>query len=136
MQGAVIEHRSGYLSADCERRDARELAELYRTLAVECMATQADRVLVNAANCDAESHHALRDAFTTMLLAGIPRGFRLAMITTSPRARAFFLELQGDLRRLDVDAALFVEERPAVEWLLAKIAPRNSPTQNGARPQA
>ena len=136
MQSAVIERRSGYLSADCERRDARELAELYRALAVECIATQADRMLVKANHCGADGHRALRDALTTIILAGMPRGLRLAMVTDIPSIRSFFLELQADLRRLNIDVALFAEERTAVEWLLGKGAARTSTASNGARPQA
>ena len=135
MQGAGIEHRLGYLSVDCEHRDARELAELYRALAVKCIATQADRLLVKASHCRPEGHQALRDALTTIVLAGMPSGFRLAMVTAIPSIRSFFLELQGDLRRLNIDVALFAEERAAVEWLQAKGAARTSAAQNGARAQ-
>ena len=135
MQSALIEHRAGYLCANGERLNGRELAELYRALAVECLAKQADRVLVHAPDGSAEGLLALRDAFTTMILAGIPSGFKLAMIATAPGTRHFLLELQADLQRLDIDAALFVEEATAVEWLLGKAVARTSTAKDGARPQ-
>lgn len=132
-----IEGRGDYLSVDCGHHSVpSEVSELYRMLAVECVEKQIDRVLVKAANCSPEGHLALRDALTVMILAGIPSGFRLAMVTDMARVQHLFLELQGDLRRLSIHLALFTDEANAVEWLLRKGMQHADARQAGAQEQA
>lgn len=135
--GSGIEHRAGLLMVDCGCRDgARDVPALYRAFAAECLAKQIDRVLVKAADCSPDGHYALRDALTVMLLAGMPSGFKLAMVTGKARIHSFFLELQRDLQRLSIDLALFADEEQAVKWLQAKAARPAEPHRHDAHPQA
>lgn len=136
MKDSALEPRAGYLSVDCRCADARAMSEACRELAVECLEKQVNRVLVDAIDCDPEGHHALRDAFTMMILAGIPDRFRLALLTDVPRVRALFADLQRDLRLLNIEARLFGREAEAVEWLLPASAGRAGETRRGAQQQA
>lgn len=125
MKDGDIQQCTGYLLVDCDRREGtRAVSELYRGFAVECVTKHINRVLVKAADRGPEGHYALRDALTVMLLAGIPPGFKLAMVTGVAHVQPFLLELQRDLRHLSIHLALFADEQQAVEWLRAKGAPR------------
>ena len=112
-----VEHHSGYLRVDCSNPDRHEMAEACRQMAQECITSETNRVLVYADGCDPEGHLPLRNAFTTMLLAGIPSGFRLALVTDVPRVWALFTDLERDLLVLNVLVKAFTRENDAVEWL-------------------
>ena len=128
MDGGRLEHRAGYVSVICDRHgDAHGVSALYQELAIECVATRANRVILKAIDCSSEGHHALRNAFTTMILTGIPADFRFALVTNVPRIRVLFLDLQRDLWRLGIHAAHFTDETQALEWLQAKGAPHLPP---------
>ena len=114
--GGITQH-SGWLALDCPRVSARELSQLYRDFAVACLREQVDRALVRASGGNADDHLGLRDAFTTMLLAGIPSGFRVALLARSPSVLEVFQALRVDLRRVRLDAAVFVDETEALDWL-------------------
>ena len=115
-RGGITQH-SGWLALDCPRVGVREISQLYRDFAVACVNQQVDRSLLQASDGDAHDHLGLRDAFTMMLLAGIPSGFRVALLARSPRVLELFHALRSDLRRLRVDAAVFVDETEALDWL-------------------
>lgn len=105
------------------------MSEACRAFAIECLTRQINRVLVDATGCEPEGHYALRDALTTMLLAGIPSRFGLALVTEAPRVRALFRDLQRDLRALHVSAMVFEREDEALDWLLqAPAAPQATET--------
>lgn len=123
MSEASIEQRAGYLAVDCgQGSNGRAIAEIYRELAVQCVTKQVSRVLVKAADGSVEGQHALRDALTSILLAGMPPDFRLAMVTGLARMESFFVELQRDLQRLSVHIAVFSDENEALQWLHARAA--------------
>lgn len=128
--------RAGCLFADCDNADLGEMAQVCRELAVECVSREANRVLVLANGCDPDGHLALRNAFTTLLLAGIPSGFRLALITDVPRVRALFGDLERDLRVLNVHAKVFGDEGQAVEWLRQSAASQPMQDARASRRQA
>ncbi|HUQ75763.1 MAG TPA: hypothetical protein VM183_13645 [Burkholderiales bacterium] len=117
MQVTRLERHPGYLAVHCSAAAQRELSQLYRDLAVECLETQVKCVLLDALDSDPENHHGLRDALTTMVLAGIPPGFRLALVTNVPSLQRMFAFLVRDLEILDIPTRLFEEKSAAVEWL-------------------
>ena len=123
VKNARIECRADCLIADCTNADAGEMAQACRDLAAQCLSRELNRVLVHANGCHPEAHHLLRNAFTTMLLAGIPAGFRLALVTDVPRVWALFADLQRDLALVKVHAKAFNHESDAVEWLRAASRP-------------
>lgn len=136
MKCSVIEPRPGYLWVDCRNADARGMSEACRALAVECLTKEINHVLIDAIDCDPDGHQALRDAFTMMILAGIPDRFRLALVTDVPRVQVLFDDLQRDLLLLDIRARRFGRESDAVEWLVPARAARTGETERGAEQQA
>jgi hypothetical protein len=117
----------GYLRVDCGDRIGAELSEIYRAFAAICIAKQAQRVLVSSGDGDIDGHRALRDALATMLLAGIPAGFRIALVTGNRAIERMFHDVRSDLRVLDIEAGIYATEKAAVEWLLAERASKADP---------
>ena len=136
MNNKRVEFRAGCLFADCGSADLGEMAQACRELAAECVSRDVNRVLVLADGCDPEGNLALRNAFSIMLLAGIPTGFRLALVTDVPRVRALFVDLERDLRILRVHAKAFGDESEAVEWLHQPAASHAVSDERATRRQA
>ena len=136
MNNNRVEFRAGCLFTDCVNADLEEMAQACRQLAAECLSRDVNRVLVLANGCDPEGNLALRNAFSTMLLAGIPTGFRLALVTDVPRVRALFADLERDLRVLNVNAKAFGDESEAVEWLRQTAASQPIADKRTSRRQA
>jgi hypothetical protein len=108
---------NGYLLVEVGRGTVTEVAEIYRSLAYVCVKQQLKRVLVKAADDDAAGERALRDCFATMLLAGIPSDFRLALVAATVQIGARYRLAQHDLALVKVDAKIFDSEEDAVRWL-------------------
>ena len=123
---AGVEHRGRYLRVDCRRADRRIWVERCRALADVALARDASRVLVDATDCEPEGQRSLRDALTTLVLAEIGGGLRLAVVTNVPAVRASFITLERDLLVLDMHVRLFADEKYALEWLLAREPTRRA----------
>ena len=123
-----LELRGECLWADCREADERELAQVCRALAVSCIEKDVKRVLIDATQCDPEGVGAVRDAFTMMMLAGIPSGFRAAFVTDVRRAYAYFADLERDLTLLHVQAKVFADTGAASDWL-ASAARSGAPAE-------
>ena len=95
-----------------------EVQECYRALANECVTGACTRVLVigNAA-LDAFSHLALRDALRAMALAGVPPGFRLAVVALTGNLIAIYDTAVIEAARLGIEARRFITEEDAARWL-------------------
>jgi hypothetical protein len=85
----------GHLLVDPGRGTATELAAIYRDVAVLCIEQQIRRVLVRPGDDDPAGERCLRNAMTTMVLAGLPR----------------------DLCTAGVGAKIFETEDNATRWL-------------------
>jgi hypothetical protein len=109
-----------YVLIDCTDCLGREIARLYRDFAAACVERRLERVLVKAGGGDPQDHLSLRDAFTAMMLGGIPSGFRIALVAPAGRIEAVFRALQRDLCQLRIEAAVFGCEDEAREWLLSR----------------
>ncbi|HEX9434740.1 MAG TPA: hypothetical protein VF936_18340, partial [Burkholderiales bacterium] len=96
---------------------AAELQSTYRAFAVLCIKNRITRALVKAIDSDPAGEHALRDAFTMMLLAGIPAGWKLALVADTPAVEARYRNAQRDLTMAGVEARLFANEQEALSWL-------------------
>ena len=107
----------GYLVVEARLTNGAEVADIFRSLAVRCLEKQINRVLVKAGDNDSAGERALRDAFTTMLLAGLPLGFRIALVAGTPAIQARYRTAQRDLALAGVDARLFESEAEAIGWL-------------------
>ena len=136
MDARGIEHHSQYVAVDCRDADARMWSERTRAFAVACIEQNVNRVLVDATDCDTEGHYALRDALTTLILAGIPTGFRLALVTNVSRLQALFGPLQRDLQLLQIPARCFAEDGEAIDWLVGAPAAQALGAHTDAHQQA
>ena len=117
-QGALqLRENSGCLVLGFGPTTPHELGELYRAFAVLCIEKQSRQAMILAGDADRAGEQALRVAVTMMLLAGIPRDFRLALIATSPEVAAAYRAAPDDLCAAGVAARLFDSEGDAVRWL-------------------
>ena len=106
----------GYLRADSRCSEAREIAALFREVAVTCVQKQTTRLLI-IVDDDPAGQRALRDALTVMVLAGIPSQFRLAIVAASDRASVAYRQAQRDFCAAEVTTRLFDSETDAATWL-------------------
>jgi hypothetical protein len=111
-----ITQSDGYLRVDVGN-GAAEVQEIYRALAAACLEQQVTRVLVRAGSDDPVSEHALREAVTTLLLAGMPPDFKLALVADSPRIEARYRNAERDLCLANVNTKIFDDESKAARWL-------------------
>jgi hypothetical protein len=107
----------GYLVVEPGMSSAAELQSTYRAFAVLCIKNRITRALVKAIDSDPAGEYALRDAFTMMLLAGIPAGWKLALVADTPAVEARYRNAQRDLTMAGVEARLFANEQEALSWL-------------------
>ena len=112
-----LRETSGCLVLEFGRMTAHELGELYRSFAVLCIEKQFRRALILAGDPDRAGEQALRVAATMMLLAGIPRDFRLALVTASAEVAATYHVARRDLCAAGIAARLFDGEQDALRWL-------------------
>lgn len=107
----------GYLRADSRCSGAREIAALFREMAMTCVQKQATRLLIIVDDDDPAGERALRDALTVMVLAGIPSEFKLAIVAASERASVAYRQAQRDFCAAEITTRLFDSETDATRWL-------------------
>ena len=118
MSGELqLREASGRLVLKYGPSTAQELGDLYRDFAVLCVEKQYRQALVVAGEEQHAGEQALRCAVTMMLLAGIPRDFRLALVAASTNVAAAYRRAQRDLCAAGVAAELFDSEQDATSWL-------------------
>ena len=118
MSGELqLREASGRLVLKYGPSTAQELGDLYRDFAVLCVEKQYRQALVVAGEEQHAGEQALRCAVTMMLLAGIPRDFRLALVAASTNVAAAYRRAQRDLCAAGVAARLFDSEQDATSWL-------------------
>ena len=118
MSGELqLREASGRLVLKYGPSTAQELGDLYRDFAVLCVEKQYRQALVVAGEEQHAGEQALRCAVTMMLLAGIPRDFRLALVAASTNVAAAYRRAQRDLCAAGVAAELFESEQDATSWL-------------------
>lgn len=115
--GIYFKHVDGHVLVDLGSATTREMEGTYRDLAVYCIEKQVRRVLVRPGDDDPVGEHALRIAMTTMVLAGLPAEFRLALLADSTPLQTRYRKTEHDLRAAGVDAKMFDSEDGARRWL-------------------
>ena len=106
-----------YLRAEFGNGTRRESAELYRAVAVTCVEQQITRLLIVAGDDEPANERALRNALTTMVLAGISPAFKLAVVADEPRVAYAYRNLQRDVTAAGVTTRVFDNEEEATSWL-------------------
>ena len=112
-----IRRNGGYLLVELGGSSDGETADICRALAVFCVHNGVKQLLVKLGDEGVVAERSLRDAMTTMLLAGISPDFKLALLAENPRIKMLYRNAQRDLSLAGVDAKLFDREEDADRWL-------------------
>ena len=113
----ALPYSGGHLRLEFGYATVTEIAELYRALAVTCVERQITRVLIVAGDDEPAGERALRNALTMMVLAGVPRGFRLALVAAVPRVADTYRNTPRDFTAAGIGTRLFDSEADAAHWL-------------------
>ena len=116
--GCLIELKEEHLRVAVGPALSDEVQECYHAFANECVTRTCNRVLIiGKAKFDAFSHLALRDVLRSMALAGVPAGFRLAVVANTANLIAVYDTAVVEAGRLGIDAKRFMTEQDAARWL-------------------
>ena len=116
--GCVIEAQEEHLRVSVGPALSVEVQDCYHAFANVCLTRTCKRVLIiGNAKIDAFSHLALRDVLRSMALAGVPAGFRLAMVADTANLIAVYDTAVVEAGRLGIDAKRFMTEQDAARWL-------------------
>ena len=116
--GCLIELKEEHLRVAVGPALSDEVQECYHAFANECVTRTCNRVLIiGNAKIDAFSHLALRDVLRSMALAGVPAGFRLAVVANTANLIAVYDTAVVEAGRLGIDAKRFMTEQDAARWL-------------------
>lgn len=119
-KGCEILQSPGYLRGSVGPGLADEVQECYRAFVNECLQRGCTRALVlGRAQLDAFNHLALRDALRAMSMAGLPDGFRIALIAETPDLIAIYDAAVVEAGRCGIDARRFQTLAEAEGWLAA-----------------
>ena len=117
-EGCDIDQAQGYIRVSVHSGLAQEVQECYRTFVNECLQRGCSRALIlGTARYDAFYHLALRDALRSMAVAGLPSGFRLALVAGSPDLIAVYDAALVEAGRCGIEARRFLDEAAAKGWL-------------------
>jgi hypothetical protein len=118
IEGCEIGRKDRDLRAVVSSRRAEDVQRCYRAVATECVAGQCRRMLVIGYSVsDAFVHLAGRDALRSLALAGVPDGFRLALVAATADLIAIYDTAVVEASRLGFEARRFTSEEDAVRWL-------------------
>jgi hypothetical protein len=97
---------------------AEEVQECYRAFVNECLQRHCKRALiVGRARIDAFCHLALRDGLRAMSVAGVPAGFRIALVAETPDLIAIYDAAVVEAGRCGIEARRFPTPADAERWL-------------------
>jgi hypothetical protein len=100
---------------------AVDVQQCYRHFIHECLQRGTTRALIlGKSKWDPFYHLALRDALRSMSVAGLPAGFRLALIADSADLIAVYDAAMVEAQRLGIEARRFRTETDALAWLREK----------------
>jgi hypothetical protein len=114
----IDQTQAGYLRVSVGSGLAQEVQECYRTFVNECIQRGCSGALIlGTAKYDAFYHLALRDALRSMSVAGLPSGFRLALVASTPDLIAIYDAALVEAGRCGIEARRFLDEAAAEGWL-------------------
>ena len=116
--GCDIGQAQGHIRVAVGPGLATQVQECYRAFVNECLQRHYTRALVvGTARIDEFQHLALRDALRSMALAGLPAGFRLALVAMTPNLIAIYDAVVIEAERHGIEARRFPSEEEAARWL-------------------
>ena len=121
--GCAIDQDPRHIRAKVGPGLADEVQECYRAFVNECLRGNCERALiVGRASVDAFHHLALRDALRSMSVAGVPPGFRIALVAETADLIAVYDAAVVEAGRCGIDARRFSTAAEAERWLGAPSA--------------
>jgi hypothetical protein len=116
--GCSLEQGPAHLRASVGPGLAEEVQECYRAFVTECLQRHCKRALiVGRARIDAFCHLALRDGLRAMSVAGVPAGFRIALVAETPDLIAIYDAAVVEAGRCGIEARRFPTPADAERWL-------------------
>jgi hypothetical protein len=116
--GCGIDQASSHIRGTVGPGLAEEVQECYRAFVNECLQRHCRRALIlGRASADAFYHLALRDALRAMSVAGLPAGFRIALVAETPDLIAVYDAAVVEAARCGIDARRFPAVADAERWL-------------------
>jgi hypothetical protein len=116
--GCGIDQGPEYLRATVGPGLAEEVQECYRAFVTECLQRHCKRALiVGRARIDAFYHLALRDGLRAMSVAGVPAGFRIALVAETPDLIAIYDAAVVEAGRCGIELRRFPTTADAERWL-------------------
>jgi hypothetical protein len=114
----IDQAQAGYIRVSVGSGLAQEVQECYRTFVNECLHRGcAGALILGPAKYDAFYHLALRDALRAMSVAGLPSGFRLALVASTPDLIAVYDAVLVEAGRCGIEARRFLDAAAAEGWL-------------------
>ena len=118
--GCSIDEGAGLIRACVGPGLADEVQECYRSFVHECLQRHCGRALIQGrAHVDAFYHLALRDALRSMSVAGLPAGFRIALVAETPDLIAVYDAAVLEAGRCGIEARRCSGVPEAERWLAA-----------------
>lgn len=113
----------GYLLVDFSLCQRDEVFGAYQDLGVLCAEKPPSRVLLRAADEDADAHYALRDVLDTVARIEGSRALcmKVALVTFRDDVARVGVAMQPELRRLGCKLRVFRGDRRAARWLRAGV---------------
>ena len=116
--GCSIDERAGLIRASVGPGLADAVQECYRAFVHECLQRRCTRALIRGrAHSDAFNHLALRDALRSMSVAGLPPGFRIALVAETPELIAVYDAAVLEAGRCGIEALRCNGLPEAERWL-------------------
>jgi hypothetical protein len=100
-----------------EASTARHIAEVCRAFAARCMESDVTRVLIKISDDDWRGALAFVDAFRMIVLTGIPKGLKTAVVAGTIGVEETYSKLQPQLQADGIDVKIFTREQHAMRWL-------------------
>ena len=115
-----IHEDDGLVVVDFRGCNSHEVSAVYQAFALLCARQKVRAALLKAGDEDPDCHYALRDTLVTVArIAGIPLGFRLALVAGSCMIEKVYGIMQAELRALGCDVRVFRFAWHAQQWLSA-----------------
>ena len=100
--------------------NSHDVSAVYQAFALLCAQRKVRAALLRAGDEDADGHYALRDTLATVArIAGIPLGFRLALVAGSGMTEKVYGVMRDELGALGCDVRVFRFAWQARQWLCA-----------------
>jgi hypothetical protein len=117
MNERRIQKHEAFVQVNLSGCGLPEVLALCTEFAALCMTARVRCALLQGGDEDMQRCLAVRDLLKIILLVvGVPRDFRLALVPGAPRTRAVYRKSEAELRSAGLDARFFESERLAAQW--------------------